>query len=108
MDDLLLPPLRAARPGSGEVGKRGADVTTLVARDIYLRHAMKVAKRLAFEAEEADTAASRIAACKEINDRAFGKAAQAVNIGGLPDGEPIRFALVERVIVDPQATDTNS
>ena len=107
MDDLLLPPLRAARPGSGEVGKRGAAVTTLVAREIYLRYVMKVAERLALDAEDATSPATRIAACKEINDRAFGKAAQALNIGDA-DGEPIRFALVERVIVDPQATDTNS
>jgi hypothetical protein len=45
---------------------------------------------------------ARIAAVKELLDRGFGKAAQAVIVNGDEDGGPVQFSVIKRVIVDPK------
>jgi hypothetical protein len=45
---------------------------------------------------------ARIAAIKELFDRGYGKAAQAVIVNGDEEGGPVQFSLIKRVIVDPK------
>lgn len=69
------------------------------ARVIALRHAERAISRLAHLIDNAENEQAQIAACKEILDRAYGKAPQAVTG---EDGGPVSLRnIIEVVIVDP-------
>jgi hypothetical protein len=92
-------PRGGKRPGSGR--RKGVpNKATAEVKDICRQHALGIIKELVRLATEADTAAARIAACKEILDRAYGKAPQA--IVGAPDNPVHLAAQIELVIVDPK------
>jgi hypothetical protein len=65
------------------------------ARVIALRHAERAIGRLARLMDEADTDTAKISACKEILDRAYGKAPQAITG---EDGGPIQNEVIVRII----------
>jgi hypothetical protein len=65
------------------------------ARVYALRHAEMAVRRLAILAEKAESEAAAVSACKEILDRAYGKAPQAI-VG--EDGGPIRNEVIVRII----------
>jgi hypothetical protein len=91
----------AGKGGKREGAGRKAGVpnkATADIKEIARQHAPEIVMELVRLAKEADTAAARIAASKEVLDRAYGKSPQAV----VGDAEnPIRLAgQIEVVIVD--------
>lgn len=72
----------AGRP-KGALNKTTAEVKTLAQK-----HGPDAIKTLATLAKSADSDAAKIAACKELLDRAYGKAAQPV--GGGDGTEPLK------------------
>lgn len=88
--------IRKAEPPRSEPPAR---FTGPAARIIALRHAERAISRLAYLIDNAENEQAQIAACKEILDRAYGKAPQAV-VG--EDGGPVEVRkTIEVVIVDP-------
>lgn len=65
------------------------------ARIIALRYAEKALGRLANLIDSADTDAAKIAACKEILDRAYGKAPQAITG---ENGGAVKNEVIVRII----------
>ena len=65
------------------------------ARIIALRHAERAISRLAHLMEKAESEAAQVSACKEILDRAYGKAPQAITG---EDGGPIQNEVIVRII----------
>ena len=72
-----------------------ARMTGPAARIIALRHAERAIGRLAHLMEKADSSAAQVSACKEILDRAYGKAPQAITGD---DGGPIQNEVIIRII----------
>lgn len=77
----------------GVPNKSTADVKALASQ--YAPSAMAELGRLSVQAESEP---ARVAACKEILDRAYGKSPQAITGA---DGGPVQIQKIERVIVDP-------
>lgn len=65
------------------------------ARIYALRHAERAISRLAHLMDKAENEQAQISACKEILDRAYGKAPQAITG---EDGGPIRNEVIVRII----------
>lgn|GEM_PF-1986873 len=65
------------------------------ARVYALRHAEMAIRRLAILAEKAESESAQVSACKEILDRAYGKAPQAITG---EDGGPIRNEVIVRIV----------
>lgn len=69
------------RPGAGR--KLGSvNKATAELRDIARRYVPAAMKELARLATKAESEQARVAAIKEINDRAYGKAPQAMEVSG--------------------------
>lgn len=81
----------------GARNKATADVKALAGK--YAPAAMKELARLSTEAESEP---ARVAACKELLDRAYGKSPQAITG---PEGGPVQFQVIERRVVDPRHRD---
>lgn len=64
-------------------------------RIIALRHAERAIARLAHLIDNAENEQAQISACKEILDRAYGKAPQAITG---EDGGPLRNEVIIRII----------
>ncbi|AZS78785.1 hypothetical protein ELS24_10220 [Achromobacter spanius] len=90
-----------ARPGAG----RKPGVPNRVTADIkalaqsYGAEAVEELVRILRKSENDN---ARIAAIKELFDRGYGKAAQAVIVSGDEEGGPVQFSVIKRVIVDPK------
>lgn len=78
----------------GALNKSTADVKALASK--YTDAAMKELGRLSLNAE---SESARVAAIRELFDRAYGKATQ--KIAGDEGGAPIAFQQIVRKIVDP-------
>ena len=65
--------------------------TTLSGRALAIRHAQAAMTKLAKIAIEGESEAAQVAACKEILDRAYGKAPQALT--GEDGSGPIKHVL---------------
>lgn len=74
---------------------------TAEVKDICRQHAPKIIQELVRLATKADTAAARIAASKEILDRAYGKAPQTI-AGDTENPLQLKTRL-EVVIIDPKS-----
>lgn len=72
--------------------------TTAEVKALAQKHGPDAIKTLAKLAQEADSDAAKIAACRELLDRAYGKASQV--IAGDPDN-PITYQEIRRTIVRP-------
>lgn len=84
-------------PGSGR--KPGQlNKTTAEVKALAQKHGPDAIKTLATLAKTADSDAAKIAACRELLDRAYGKASQV--IAGDPDN-PVTWQEVRRTIVRP-------
>lgn len=85
-------------PGSGR--KKGTpNKATAEIKGLAQQHGADAIQTLATLMQKADSDTARIAAAKELLDRGYGKARQAVEHTG-NDGGPI--TLLETVIVDPK------
>ncbi len=84
-----------ARPGTfkkGQSGNPGGRPKALIAvKEAAQAHGTAAIKKLAFLMENGDSDAAKISACKELLDRAYGKATQP--IAGDDDMPAIRAAL---------------
>jgi hypothetical protein len=89
----------AGRP-AGAINKATADIKALAQE--YGEDAIR---ELATLMTTSESHQARIAAAKELLDRAYGKSRQAVDLGG-PEGGPLQFERIVREIVDPSAKDT--
>ncbi len=87
--------------GSGrQPGQRNK--ATAQVKELAAQHGPDAIKTLAKLAKEADSDAAKISACKELLDRAYGKATQT--IAGDPDA-PLVYQEVRRTLVRPGHTD---
>lgn len=77
----------------GKPNKATADVKALAAK-----HGPAAIRELARLATQAESEPARVAACKELLDRAYGKSPQAITGA---DGGPIKISRIECVIIDP-------
>lgn len=92
-----------ARPGAGR--KKGSpNKSTAEVKALAQQYAPAALAELARLTLEAESEAARVGAIKELLDRAYGKATQPIS--GDDDAPPIRFTRIERVVVDPEDTDT--
>lgn len=88
------------RSGAGR--KKGVpNKATAEIKDICRQHAPRIIGELVRLATEADTAAARIAASKEVLDRAYGKPAQTI-AGDAENPLQLRTR-IELVVVDPKS-----
>lgn len=78
----------------GSLNKATADIKALAGK-----YSPKAIERLAHLMIHAESEAAQVAACKEIIDRAHGKASQP--IGGADDLPPIAVQEIKRTIVRP-------
>jgi hypothetical protein len=103
MTERATPKTKAPRGGKrlGSGRRKGVpNKATAEVKDICRQHALRVITELVRLATEADTSAARIAACKEVLDRAYGKAPQAI-VGD--SDNPTRLAgQIELIVVDPK------
>lgn len=76
--------------------------TTAQVKELAAQHGPEAIKTLARLAKEADSDAAKISACKELLDRAYGKATQVV--AGDADA-PLVFQEIRRTLVRPGHTD---
>ena len=90
---------RGAKPGEyrggrqkGTPNKATAEVK-LAITELAKTHAPAALRTLAKLAESAESEQARVAACREILDRAYGRPAQAVTLAG-GDGPPIRTQII--------------
>lgn len=73
---------------AGTPNKATAEVKALAQK-----HVPEVIAELVRLAKSAESEAARVAACKELLDRAVGKAVQGVELSG-KEGEKLRFSIV--------------
>ena len=87
-----------AKPGERRGGRRKgtANKVTKDVKALAQKYMVSAIKELARLALKAENEATRVAALKELLDRACGKAPAAVVLSGDPDNP---LALIERVIV---------
>jgi len=81
----------------GTLNKATKDVKALAQK-----HGADAIKTLATLAKKADSDAAKIAACRELLDRGYGKASQV--IAGDPD-TPVMFGSIERQVVQARNRD---
>lgn len=89
------------RPGAG----RKPGVPNRVTADIKAlaqSFGPEAIEKLVQIVRESENDAAKISAIKELLDRGFGKAAQAVIVNGDEEGGPVQFSVIKRVIVDPK------
>ena len=79
----------------GSLNKVTADLKKLAV--VHTEEALTTIVKL-MKSGESDTV--RLSAAKELLDRAHGKAAQAVKVGGDEDAPPISFQQIVRKIID--------
>lgn len=89
------------RPGAG----RKPGVPNRVTADIKAlaqSFGPEAIEKLVQIVRDSENDAAKISAIKELLDRGFGKAAQAVIVNGDEEGGPVQFSVIKRVIVDPK------
>lgn len=89
------------RPGAG----RKPGVPNRVTADIKAlaqSFGAEAIEKLMNIVRESENDAAKISAIKELLDRGFGRAAQAVILNGDEEGGPVQFSVIKRVIVDPK------
>lgn len=88
---------------SGNPGGRPKVVAEI--RELARRHTPTAFRRLIIEIDEGDTSTARIAAAKEILDRAWGKAVQAVDIKGNITLQQLILASMQPEALEPPTID---
>lgn len=87
------------REGAGR--KKGIpNKSTAEIKELAQQYAPEAIAELARLMKEAESDAARVSAIKEILDRAYGKSPQALQVGGDPDGTPLKH-VIETYIIDP-------
>lgn len=96
---------RGSQPGERRGGrKKGVpNKATADVKALAQEHGPSAIKELARLASNAESEAARVAAIKELLDRAYGKSPQAVKLGGDEDGAPIQ-QVIRWAQTDSEAT----
>lgn len=93
-----------SKPGERRGGrKKGVpNKATAEIKALAQQHGPEAIEKLVQIVRESENDAAKISAIKELLDRGFGKAAQAVIVNGDEEGGPVQFSVIKRVIVDPK------
>ena len=94
------------RPGAGK--PKGAKNKATVKQkatlqDLARKHTKEALATLLYVAKEGESEAARVSAANSLLDRGYGKPAQAITG---KDGGPLELTLIERIIVDPEDSDS--